>query len=348
MDYKAPLPFGWIMQTDVHGRTFFVDTTTGISHWEDPRASMNVNRYAPPPIPPRNSPSYATQNSSSFLQQPANQYTPPQQPPQQTFSPPSAGAPSPYFAPPQPYAPSQPYFPPPQQQPYSQPPPQHTYTQPPLQQPQTGIRGKLGGLGASNHALLAGAGGLAAGGAAALLLGKVMGGHHHHHHGHGGPALRPSTKLNPRSPPATLCAGEVAVNLPTPALPATLYLPPSAAPTTTMLPPPLPFLPESRKFLSIATVYVVEGKEARFTELLRGIVSSVQATEPDTLTYRISQSMEAPRTKFVIYEQYAGQAALEKHYASEAFGAMGKAMGEEGLLDTSKESPLTIEYLEEL
>lgn len=35
----------------------------------------------------------------------------------------------------------------------------------------------------------------------------------------------------------------------------------------------------------------------------------------------------------MIYEEYAGQAALDKHYASQAFGAMGKAMGEEGLLD---------------
>jgi len=60
---------------------------------------------------------------------------------------------------------------------------------------------------------------------------------------------------------------------------------------------------------------------------------------PLSLSFSISSWLAHPHeqsgTKFVIYEQYAGQDALNKHYASEAFGAMGKAMGEEGLLDVS-------------
>jgi quinol monooxygenase YgiN len=109
----------------------------------------------------------------------------------------------------------------------------------------------------------------------------------------------------------------------------------------------------------VAIVSPVPGKEARVEEILKELIAAVEKNEPDVLRYRAYKSQNAEgATEYVFTERYVplaiqdisasepmlgtctdrldqrykDEATMEAHMATEAFGAAGKAFGEEGLV----------------
>ncbi|KAG0055986.1 hypothetical protein BGZ83_006753 [Gryganskiella cystojenkinii] len=178
---EAPLPAGWISQYDAnHKRYFYVETASGKTQWEDPRATAAPPPYsaAPSASPATTAPATekgfgnmlgAAAGAYAHHPQPQPGYGQPAYPPSQypQHPPPAPGAPygaapSPYGVPQQPYYPAQPY---PQQPMYAPAPPQAMSYAPPVQ----------------HHGMPHVSGGMVAGaGAGALLMGAL----HHASHGH--------------------------------------------------------------------------------------------------------------------------------------------------------------------
>jgi quinol monooxygenase YgiN len=69
----------------------------------------------------------------------------------------------------------------------------------------------------------------------------------------------------------------------------------------------------------VADYYTKEGQEATVAETMRKMVAYCNSdAEPGCLLYTVNQSLEDPR-KFLLYEQYADEAAFEAHAATEMF-----------------------------
>lgn len=67
----------------------------------------------------------------------------------------------------------------------------------------------------------------------------------------------------------------------------------------------------------IATYEASEGNDDRVAELLRGYAPQV-LTEPGCLAFDVYRGNENPR-RFVLVEQYTGQAAVDAHIAADHF-----------------------------
>lgn len=67
----------------------------------------------------------------------------------------------------------------------------------------------------------------------------------------------------------------------------------------------------------IATYNVSEGNGDRVAELLKGYVPKV-LTEPGCLAFDVYRSNDNPN-RFVLVEQYTGQAAVEAHMSADHF-----------------------------
>ena len=89
-----------------------------------------------------------------------------------------------------------------------------------------------------------------------------------------------------------------------------------------------------------AIIRVREGHEETMREALMAVARSVAETEPDTLGYHVSQSVEVPQV-FTTYERFRDKAAMELHNASPAVAkwieTCGPILAETPVLYTSEE-----------
>jgi quinol monooxygenase YgiN len=69
------------------------------------------------------------------------------------------------------------------------------------------------------------------------------------------------------------------------------------------------------------TYTFADGREVEAERLLRELIAATR-TEPGCKRYEVFRSSETPRT-FLIFEQYADEAALEAHRGSEHFERLG-------------------------
>ena len=76
----------------------------------------------------------------------------------------------------------------------------------------------------------------------------------------------------------------------------------------------------------IATIKVQSGKGAEFEAAFGKLQAAVRAGEPGNLQYDLFRSKDEADT-YVVYEQYADQAALEVHAKSDAGKAGMAKMG---------------------
>jgi quinol monooxygenase YgiN len=75
-------------------------------------------------------------------------------------------------------------------------------------------------------------------------------------------------------------------------------------------------MPDMPIILSV-TIEAVQGREDELAALLRGLVEPTR-TEPGCLGYELNSSTET-HGRFLFYEKFAGQAALDEHVNSPHF-----------------------------
>lgn len=75
-------------------------------------------------------------------------------------------------------------------------------------------------------------------------------------------------------------------------------------------------------FTLLAELKAKEGKVDEAKAFLRTLAAQVKASEPGTRTYAVHQRKEDPRS-FIVYEQYADEAAFQTHMANLAAHAAG-------------------------
>ena len=76
----------------------------------------------------------------------------------------------------------------------------------------------------------------------------------------------------------------------------------------------------------MATLKVVDGKQAEFEAAFAGLQKAVQENEPGALQYDLMQD-EADPTTYRVFEIYEDLDARNVHGKSEAFGAAVAALG---------------------
>ncbi len=76
----------------------------------------------------------------------------------------------------------------------------------------------------------------------------------------------------------------------------------------------------------IATLKVVDGKQADFEAAFAGMQAAVKAEEPGTLQYDLMQD-EADPTTYRVFEVYENADARNVHGKSAAFGAAAAPLG---------------------
>ncbi len=77
----------------------------------------------------------------------------------------------------------------------------------------------------------------------------------------------------------------------------------------------------------VATLKVVDGKQAEFEAAFAKMQAAVKADEPGTLQYDLCQD-EADPTTYRVMEQYVDLDARNVHGKSEAFGAAVAPLGD--------------------
>jgi len=75
----------------------------------------------------------------------------------------------------------------------------------------------------------------------------------------------------------------------------------------------------------IATLKVVEGKNAEFETIMKELEQKVNENEEGCDFYRVNKSLSDPLT-YVVMEQYATSEALDTHAKTDYFRSLGKAM----------------------
>jgi quinol monooxygenase YgiN len=86
------------------------------------------------------------------------------------------------------------------------------------------------------------------------------------------------------------------------------------------------FRPEGVMIGVTAQLTVREGSQEEFERVVKELQAAVKANEPGALLYQCFKVRDAVNT-YMFMEQYADQAAVEAHRASEHFKRLGKAMG---------------------
>lgn len=81
----------------------------------------------------------------------------------------------------------------------------------------------------------------------------------------------------------------------------------------------------SDRITVIAKISALEGKRAELAAALRPAIDATE-NEPGTLQYILLEDSADANTLWM-YETYESQAALESHMGSEAFKALGPAIG---------------------
>lgn len=76
----------------------------------------------------------------------------------------------------------------------------------------------------------------------------------------------------------------------------------------------------------VAELTILEGKQAEFEKIASELAQAVNASEPGCLLYKLFKVREQSR-EYVFLEQYADQAAVDAHRASEHYKRLGRAMG---------------------
>ncbi len=76
----------------------------------------------------------------------------------------------------------------------------------------------------------------------------------------------------------------------------------------------------------IATIKVQSGKGAEFEAAFGKLQAAVRAGEPGNLQYDLFRSKDEADT-YVVYEQYADEAALEAHRSAPHARTLGAAVG---------------------
>ena len=76
----------------------------------------------------------------------------------------------------------------------------------------------------------------------------------------------------------------------------------------------------------MATLKVVDGKQAEFEAAFADMQKAVQAEEPGTLQYDLMQD-EADATTYRVFEIYESEDARKVHGKSAAFGAAAAPLG---------------------
>ena len=76
----------------------------------------------------------------------------------------------------------------------------------------------------------------------------------------------------------------------------------------------------------IATIKVQSGKGAEFEAAFAELQAAVKANEPGCLQYDLFRSQTEADT-YVVYEQYADEAALEAHRSAPHARTLGAAVG---------------------
>ena len=76
----------------------------------------------------------------------------------------------------------------------------------------------------------------------------------------------------------------------------------------------------------IATIKVQSGKGAEFEAAFGKLQAAVRAGEPGNLQYDLFRSKDEADT-YVVYEQYADEAALEAHSSAPHARTLGAAVG---------------------
>ncbi|MBT7643020.1 MAG: antibiotic biosynthesis monooxygenase [Rhodobiaceae bacterium] len=76
----------------------------------------------------------------------------------------------------------------------------------------------------------------------------------------------------------------------------------------------------------VATLKVVDGKQAEFEAAFANMQAAVKADEPGTLQYDLCQD-EADATTYRVMEQYENLDARKVHGKSAAFGAAAAPLG---------------------
>jgi len=79
------------------------------------------------------------------------------------------------------------------------------------------------------------------------------------------------------------------------------------------------------KVAVIAKITAIEGKRAELIEAMGPMMDHVEANEPDTLTYILTEDT-GDENVIWMYEEYASQEALAAHGSSEAMKEMGMAL----------------------
>jgi len=83
----------------------------------------------------------------------------------------------------------------------------------------------------------------------------------------------------------------------------------------------------------VAVITPAPGKEDRVREGLIALTENVKAHEPDVSKYHLfEQTNGQGGNVFVVEEIYKDQATYDAHFKTEYFQALGKAIGDEGLL----------------
>jgi quinol monooxygenase YgiN len=77
---------------------------------------------------------------------------------------------------------------------------------------------------------------------------------------------------------------------------------------------------------AVATLTVVDGKQAEFEAVAKELVAAVNANEPGIILYRLFKQQGSDVT-YVFMEQYKDQGAVEAHRAAEHFKTIGRKMG---------------------
>ncbi|MDA0790954.1 MAG: putative quinol monooxygenase [Proteobacteria bacterium] len=75
----------------------------------------------------------------------------------------------------------------------------------------------------------------------------------------------------------------------------------------------------------IARLKIQEGKNAEFEEIFLRLQAAVKANEPGCNFYSLHRSSD-PQT-YVVLEQYADEASMKAHSASDHFRTIGREMG---------------------
>ena len=79
------------------------------------------------------------------------------------------------------------------------------------------------------------------------------------------------------------------------------------------------------KVAVIAKITAVEGKRGELIEAMGPMMDHVEANEPDTLTYILTEDT-GDENVIWMYEEYASQEALAAHSTSDAMKEMGMAL----------------------